>query len=194
MRSLWRKRALVLPAGLLLCAACAGQQGLVLTPSVGAHRPEETVYGIATETDLERENALALGVSLETGPLRGSLLYATEATIARSGVGGVREIGEASVLGLSGALVFRPLQGSVLQPYLLGGLGVKHYDYSFEDGADGDLPGRDSEAALHFGGGLALQLGRIGVMVELTDMMGFENREFGRHDGFLMAGVRWRLF
>jgi hypothetical protein len=185
-----------LVAVLVLTAGCSsgGQQGLVLTPSMGAHRPGENVYEVATGTDLERENALALGLNLETGPLRGSLLYATGATISRRGVGGESEVGDGTVLGVAGSLVFRPLGGSVLQPYLLGGVGMKQLRYSFDDDSLDDLSDHESEAALHFGGGIALTLGRIGVMVELTDLMGFEDREFGRHDTFLMAGVRLRAF
>jgi hypothetical protein len=192
MRPLLLAALAVLPA-----APVARAQGIHLTPMLGAYKQAsdfQTLKGEAQSIDLKRENTMALGANLELGALRGTLAYVTNAKLSREGVSG--DVGEGKLLLLTGDLVVRPIPRILgLQPYLLGGAGVKRNDYSFkDDGFAADFPKNETDFALHFGVGADLMFGGLGVMAEVGDFVSYADRKFGRHDAVGMVGLRLRLF
>ncbi len=188
-----------IPVALLVLAtstACASS-GMTVTPQVGAYRPGEDVVQVsrgALNGQLDRGHSMAIGMTAEMGWLRGTVLYATGATISLDeGVFGKDQIGEGAMLGAAADFVFRPFGSWPIQPYALGGAGMKAFEYSFQDESLNDLFASDRELALHYGAGVALMLGSFGLMVEVTDFLSVEDKEFGRSDAFLTAGLRFQL-
>jgi opacity protein-like surface antigen len=188
----WR---IVLPLALLGVTGCAtnSSRGVHLTPQLGAHRPGDQVYEVSGN-DLEMENAMALGVTADAGFLRGTALYSSGARISSRGITGTDKIGDGSMLVLSGDAVWRPLPRVALQPYLLGGVGLKRFDYSIDDQGFSAMFDDHTDFAWHVGAGADLMLGNVGIMAEISDYIGSKNREFGRHDTFVTAGLRIRAF
>jgi hypothetical protein len=186
-----------LAAGLGLTAATPAAAQIHLTPALGVFIPAsdlQDLEGQAAQTRLDRSGTLGLGLNIELGWLRGSVAYATGATISDDGVTGEDEIGDGSVLAAAADLVLRPLPRLLVQPYLLGGVGLKRQDFSFDDDTVADLPEDRSDLALHVGVGADLMLGGFGIMAEITDYITRnEDDSFGQHDAFAMVGLRVRL-
>jgi hypothetical protein len=184
---------------LLLLPALPAAAQIYITPSVGVFLPAsdlEDLEGQAEQTRFDRSGTLGLGLNLELGWLRGSVAYATGATISDEGVTGEDEIGDGSVLAVAADLIVRPLPRLLVQPYLLGGVGLKRQDFSYEDEGLGSnpLPSDKTDFALHAGIGADVMLGRIGIMAEITDYITRnEDSTFGQHDAFAMVGLRVRL-
>ena len=172
---------------------------IYVTPALGAYIPASDLQDLqnqAEQTRLEREGTLGLGLNLDMGWLRGSVAYATGATISEEGVQNENEIGDGSVLTVAADLVVRPLPRLLVQPYLLGGLGLKRTDYSFnEEGTSANpLPEGKRDLALHVGLGADLMLGGIGIMAEVSDYVTRnEDDSWGQHDMFALIGLRVRL-
>lgn len=195
-------RILLLAACLTLAAASgASAQGIHLTVNGGAYRQASdfvTLKHEAKEVDLDAGTTFSLGANLELGPLRATAAYVSGATLSRKGVTGKEKVGEGTLLAASADLMMRPIPRILgLQPYLLGGVGLKHNSYSFED--DGLLVDfkdykAQSDLALHWGVGADFMLGGIGVMAEINDFVTFADRKFGTHDAFGVIGLRLRLF
>lgn len=178
-------------------ASALNAQGLTITPAIGAYIPASDLKDLregANERRLEREGTFGLGLNLEAGWLRGSLAYASGATISSDGVEG--DIGDGSVLAVAADLVVRPLPRVLVQPYLLGGLGLKRTDYSYDDEGLGTnpLPEDKRDVALHVGIGADLMFGGIGIMAEVTDYITKkDDGGFGQHDAFAFVGLKFRL-
>ena len=181
-------------AALALLPAVASAQ-IAITPLAGAYIPAGDLKAVQSGAEtavLERDGTLALGFNLEFGMLRGSLAYASGTTIRDADE---EQIGEGNVLTAAADLVFRPLPRILVQPYLLGGVGLKNVNF---DRDDTDLltpfPKDDSDLALHAGIGADLMLGRFGIVAELTDYISKDEAgDWGVHDAFLMAGIKYRL-
>jgi hypothetical protein len=183
-------------AGALVTAPAAGQ--VTLTPMVGVHVPASDLEGLreqAEQSRVERGGTMALGLAVELGWLRGSIAYATGATLTEKGVQGGEDIGEGSVLAAAADIVWRPLPRLLVQPYLLGGAGVKREDYSWNQSGTSDVfPADRSEFALHFGVAADVMLGRLGIMAEVTDFLGRQpDGGFAQHDAFVFVGLRVRM-
>jgi hypothetical protein len=145
---------------------------------------------------VNKEGALALGLNIEFGMLRGTLAYASGATLSRQGVTGEEDVGEGKVLAVAGDVVLRPIPRLlVFQPYLIAGAGLRRADYDFDsDGLANAFPENDSDFALHAGIGADVMLGSIGIAAEITDFISKdENDDWKRHDGFGYVGVKLRL-
>lgn len=170
-----------------------------ITPSLGAYIPASDLKDLRSQADqtrLNREGTLGLGLNLEMGFLRGSIAYASGAKITDEGVENRGELGDGSVLAVAADLVLRPLPRLLVQPYLLGGVGFKRFDYSYNDDGIGTnpLPEDKRELALHAGVGADLMFGPIGVMAEVTDFISKDQDDkWGMHDAFVMVGLRLRL-
>lgn len=183
---------------LSLSAGPAAAQ-VYITPAVGVYIPASDLDDLqdqAEQTRLDRSGTLGLGLNIELGWLRGSVAYATGASISEEGVDGGDEIGDGSVLSVAADLVVRPLPRLLVQPYLLGGVGLKRQDFSFNDegAATNPLPSDKTDFALHAGVGADVMLGKFGVMAEITDYITRnEDSTFGQHDAFAMVGLRFRL-
>ncbi|MHB1170715.1 MAG: hypothetical protein ACYC28_15675 [Longimicrobiales bacterium] len=188
----------------LAVAAPAQAQGrLTITPLIGGYIPGNDVHDLQTgaeEVTVDKEAALGLGLNVELGWLRGSLAYASGATVNVEDIGDPTlegEIGEGSVLAIAAGVVLRPLPRLiVVQPYLVGGAGLKRTDYDWEtDGAADAFPEDQSDFTLHVGVGADISLGPVGLVVEVTDFISNEgNDSFGRHDAFGMLGLKFGLF
>jgi hypothetical protein len=170
-----------------------------ITPAAGVFIPAsdlEDLEGQAEATQLSRSGTLGLGLNLELGWLRGSVAYATGATISDEGVAGEDEIGDGSVLAVAADLIVRPLPRLLVQPYLLGGVGLKRQDFSYDDDGVGEnpLPSDKTDFAFHAGLGADVMLGRFGIMAEISDFITRnEDSTFGQHDAFGMVGLRVRM-
>jgi hypothetical protein len=185
-------------AGLFVLPAAPASAQIYITPTAGVYIPAtdlDNLQAEAEETRLDRSGTFGIGMNVELGWLRGTLAYATGATISEDGVGG-GDVGDGSVLAVAADLVVRPLPRLLVQPYLLGGVGLKRQDFSFdEEGLSGNpLPSDRTDFALHAGIGADVMLGRIGVMAEITDFITRnEDSTFGQHDAFAMVGLRIRM-
>jgi hypothetical protein len=184
-------------AGLLALPAAQASGQIYITPAAGVFIPAsdlEDLEGQAEATRLSRSGTLGLGVNLELGWLRGSVAYATGATISDEGVTGDDDIGDGSVLAVAADLILRPLPRLLVQPYLLAGVGLKRQDYSYDGVGTNPLPDELTDFALHAGLGADVMLGRFGVMAEITDYITRnDDSTFGQHDAFAMVGLRVRL-
>lgn len=184
---------------LLALSAMPAAAQVYITPALGVYIPASDLDNLreqAEQTQLDRSGTLGLGLNIELGWLRGSVAYATGASISEEGVEGQDEIGDGSVLSVAADLIVRPLPRLLVQPYLLGGVGLKRQDFSFDDegATTNPLPSDKTDFALHAGLGADVMLGRIGVMAEISDYITRnEDSTFGQHDAFAMVGLRFRL-
>jgi hypothetical protein len=187
--------------GLMLFAPdFVAAQGITISPMVGAYVPagsfRELEQAAGPTVKLERSSTLGLGLNIGLGnTLRASIAYASGATISRDGVSGEDEIGDGTVLVGTADLVMRPLPKLILvQPYLLGGIGYKKENYSFDDDAIEDIPDDDKSVVLHAGVGIDLSLGRLSLVGEVSDFIGRNNNDKWKvHDAFAMVGLKFRL-
>lgn len=170
-------------------------QGISITPQIGVYIPGDSFDALeqgGQEVRVKKEGSLALGLNLDLGILRGSLAYASAATLSESGTTG--EIGDGKILAVAADLVLRPLPRILVQPYLLVGAGLRRADYSYDDEGFDAFPKDDSEFAAHVGVGADLMLGPVGVSAELTDFISKdENDDWKRHDAFGFVGLKLRL-
>ncbi len=188
----------------LAVANPANAQGrLSVTPLVGGYVAGSDIQDVAGEAEqvtIDKEAALGLGLNVEFGWLRGSLAYASGTTInAEEGVSPEfeGEIGKGNVLAVAADLVIRPIPRLiVVQPYLLGGVGLKRTDYDWEsEGVAEAFPDDQSDLTLHVGVGADVMLGGIGLVVEVSDFISQQgDDDFGRHDAFGMLGLKFSLF
>lgn len=194
MRTLLGAAALAATVTLLGPAAARAQ--IAITPLVGGYVPASSfaeLEGEARTIEVEREAALALGVNLEVGSLRGTVRYVTDATLSERGVDDSSRIESGSLLAAAADLVLRPLPRLLgVQPYVLGGAGMKRMGYSYaEEGLNDPFPGSEREWALHLGVGVDFMMGGLGIVLEADDFVGMGDA--GAHDAFLTAGLRLAL-
>ena len=186
------------PLVLVLAGMPAHAQSIHLSPLVGAFHPGSNVLDVrdaARDGELAAERAFALGLNVELSFLRGSAVYATGARITDDGVGG-GSVGDGSLFALTGDIVLRPIPRLlIIQPYVLGGAGLKRESYSFDDDELSDLlPESETDMAWHFGVGADLMLGKFGLVAEVSDFITRgDDASFGRHDTFAMVGMRFRV-
>jgi hypothetical protein len=189
---------LVTLAGATILSAAPLTAQIHVTPSIGTFIPATDLRDLRSEADqlrIRREGALGLGLNVDAGWLRGSLAYASGATLTESGVQNRDDIGDGSVLAVAADIVFRPLPRIIAQPYLLGGLGYKQQDYSYSrDGLSSPLSRESRDVALHVGIGADVMFGSFGIMAEITDYITrHDDASFGQHDAFAFVGLRVRL-
>ncbi len=148
----------------------------------------------------EHETSLAFGLTLDFASadivgLRLTGLYGTDSEVPVGGIGctgGACDL-RSTLLGVSVSAVLRLLpSGPPLRPYLLGGGGIKRYDFEFEsDSQLKDAFGDESQAAGVLGAGLDWDLGILRGNLELTDYISESILEDGdrQHDFFLTVGL-----
>jgi hypothetical protein len=173
-------------------------QGISLSPMIGAYTPGGSFRDLqdAAENKLERAMALGLGANIEFGFLRGTVAYATGATISRDGINGESEIGDGDVLVGAVDVVWRPLPRLIaIQPYLLGGGGYKKESYSFDASGFENVGDGEETSVLHVGVGADIGLGPFSLVAEISDFIGRDNNDDWKvHDGFGMVGLKFRMF
>ena len=169
-----------------------------VTPQIGFYVPGDDFESIRAGADsikVNKEGSLALGLTVDFGMLRGSLAYASSATLNSSGgTGG--EVGEGKLLAAAADLVLRPIPRIlVLQPYLLVGGGLRRADYSYEtDALENAFPKNESDFALHAGIGADVMLGGLGLSAEITDFISKDDEDkWARHDAFGFVGLKLKL-
>ncbi len=180
----------------LVAAAGADAQGLRVTPMIGAYVQGNSFNQLRSNADMidvSRSSALALGAAVEFGFLRGSLAYASGATVSQNGVQG--DVGTGKLLAGAVDLVLRPLpRVIVIQPYVLGGIGFKNQDYSWNSSRFDAFPRSQRGTAYHLGVGADLMLGGFGITAEVTDYISKKvGGGLGQHDAFAMLGVKLGL-
>lgn len=190
-------------AGILFTPALAGAQGVALTPMAGAYIPASDLYELRESAEaarVDKEAAFGLALALELGPVRGTLAYATGATVNRSGVDETTgRLGDGSVLTATLGVALRPVPRILgLQPYLLAGGGLKRESYSFDEADGVPDPGSALEddftdPAAHIGLGMDLLLGHLGVVLEVSDFVTLRDGDIGPHDAFVLVGLRLAL-
>jgi len=178
-------------------ATSTAGQGVAIIPQMGTYMPASDFYELrdqANDIRLEKKGTLGLGLAVELGWLRGSIAYASGARLTEHGVSGGQDIGDGSVLAAAADLVIRPLPRFVIQPYLLGGVGLKDASYDANSGFDGVFPKDETRLAAHIGAGADLMLGPIGVLAEITDFISRNPENSWKvHDAFAMVGLKFRL-
>lgn len=182
--------------GLAALPQTSNAQGITVTPQIGFYVPGDDFDSLEQEGQqvrVKKEGSLALGLNIDLGFLRGSLAYASAATITTSGTT-TGEIGDGKVLAVAADLVLRPLPRIIVQPYLLLGGGLRRTDYSYDEEGFDAFPEEDSDFAGHVGVGADMNLGPVGVSAEITDFISKdENDDWKRHDAFGFVGVKLRL-
>lgn len=130
-------------------------------------------------------STLAYGGAIEFGGRKGvglrvAGLYAPKAETAISGSG--CQVGcpaDVDLLSVTGSLVVRPL-GNVffIQPYLIGGGGLKRFDFEPEGFGDGvgQVFSDESEWAGLLGIGTDVNLGGVGFVMEVADHFHWSDR------------------
>jgi hypothetical protein len=199
------KKHLMLAIALVAVAAVprASHAQIGVTPQIGVYIPGNDFHSIRAGADSIRaksEGALALGLNVDFGMLRGSVAYASAAKLVRScpscapGVEG--EVGEGKLLAAAVDVVLRPIPRLlVLQPYLLIGGGLRRADYDFDtDALSNAFPENDSDFAVHAGVGADVMLGGLGISAEITDFISKNTQdEWKRHDAFGFVGLKLKL-
>lgn len=190
-------KKLVLIAGMLAVTAgpAAAQVpgvDLVIAPRAGLFMPLSSLVEASESPERQIKSGLAFGVTAEldlpASPVNFRVgLDATQGRpLEKAGA-----TGKADIVNLVGDIVFRPLpRVVVLQPYLLAGGGFKWY--TFKE-APSDMEDR-RDITGHFGAGVDLKLGSIGLVAEVSDYVSSFMSESGskrlQNDVFLMAGLR----
>lgn len=217
-------RKMVLAAALVALAAGAKDlnaqlpgPNLQLTPKIGAYVPVNELAvvsnAVAGNNPAELGGSLAIGLALELDlplfpiDLRANLDYATDTRLSVGDDAGDPQEAAATLLALSGDLVFRPVPAiAPLQPYLLAGAGIKRYDFDEEDLEEGqieDIFADKSNFAFHVGAGLNVRLlPSVSLLVEVTDYISRYKPESAaagddsklQNDIFGMVGLRVGLF
>lgn len=195
-----RVRNLSGAAAMLVFGASGGlAQGISVTPMLGAYTQASSFQELRSSADairVKRESKLALGAAVGLGPLRGSIAYVTGATLNGKGVTDGDNIGEGKMLTAAADAVVRPIPRIAgLQPYLLGGIGLKQADYSFTDSRFSGFDKKKSDAAFHVGVGADWMFGPLGVMAEVSDFIsGGDGDASTQHDAYGLVGLRVKLF
>jgi hypothetical protein len=175
-----------------------------LIPQVGLYASVSDLGTVDTPSGAkkvgEQESSLAYGLTLDWGShnyagFRITGLYGTDSEVPVGGIGcsGSECDLRSTLLGVSASIVLRPIPpGSPFRPYILGGGGIKRYDFEFsEDSQLKDAFGDESKAALVLGIGFDWDLGLLKGNLELADYLSGSVLEDGgrQHDFFLTVGL-----
>ena len=151
-----------------LAAAQVPGVGLTLIPKAGLYQSAgDLVDGLTTQDAFAYGAALELKVMLIPFAIRANV-ERTQATDIENAAGD--RVGTVTMTNITGDLLLRPLPSIIpVQPYLLGGGGVKQY--KFRDFATGSFGSTDdhSDPTLHVGAGVGVGIGPLGINIEAGD-------------------------
>lgn len=188
---------------LLLLSAPASAQTRII-PQVGLYASVSDLGTVDTADGIrnvgEHESSLAYGVTLDfasynTVGFRITGLYGSKSEIPVGGIGCTESECDlrTTLLGVSGTAVLRLLgPSSPFRPYVLGGGGMKRYDFEFSsDSQLDDVIGDESQGSVVLGAGLDWDLGFLSGNLEVTDFISDSILEGGdrQHDFFLTIGL-----
>lgn len=188
---------------LVLAAPAAAQVpgiNLSLFPRVGVYQPLGDLGDLSAQqsaSSVKLAGGPAIGLSAELSlpilpfGVRANLDYALG--MGAKIDGGEADDAEHTVLALTVDAVLRLAPGiSPIQPYLLGGIGTRKYDF------DESGPEDQSNAAFHLGAGLGFKLGPLSLVAEVSDYL--SQFQFAgadkklQNDVFIMAGFKIGMF
>jgi len=171
--------ALALAGGLLAPQLTEAQTRVI--PQIGLYVPANS-FGEVSDGGFDgaielgkKESTRAYGLGLEWGGggfvgLRGNLAYATSSNVPISGVGCGVCASRSTMMALTGGIVVRPLRLLFIEPYLIGALGVKRYDFSRSQIGEVFLDDRNVRT-YQLGVGGELDLGPLSGIVEISDFV-----------------------
>jgi len=181
----------------------AAGQGLRVSPWIGMYAPTAKLGTVQAIEFGEKESTLAYGATLDFGG-RNQVLgfridgaYATNSDVPIEGVGCTNCELRSTVLTAAGALVLRPLPMPLVQPYAVGGLGAKWYDFDIDANLGNTLRDQTKFTGLAGLGVVFFPSSSVNLMVELTDYIsGFDFDDGNasttsntQHDLFFKAGL-----
>lgn len=210
----WRWYGAVLVAALTPVTwpgVARAQAQVRLVPQVGLYVPTTELGEIdSVEGAVElakMESTLGFGLGLEflpgqTWSFRLNALYGTRSEVPVRGVG-CPDCGEArsTVAAVTGTAILRPLPNLiVVQPYLMGGAGVKRYDFDQDAAREEGLSAFVSDQnrlAGQLGAGVEVNAGFATLLFEVSDLVsGFrpgsgdgEGSGKTQHDFFITIGL-----
>jgi hypothetical protein len=206
LRALIRTTALAALATALLADAAAAQ--LRLIPQVGLFQPFTNLPSAgAGFEEVKKEASFAFGAALELGQpdqvsFRVNVLHATdsEVPIEGTGVGCQTDCARSTVSSATASLILRPIPNIILvQPYLVGGGGVKRYDYTVEDLQNEGLRtllNDQNQLTGHLGVGAEVNLGLLRLVGEVSDLLSTyddgqdaSSSDQLQHDVFVTVGL-----
>ena len=163
-----------------------------VTPLIGGYVPADDWSQLKTNAETyahTRQGRRSLGLNVEVGPFRGSVAYASGTSLKDADR---QDVGQGSVYAVAGDAVIRPLMRMFVQPYLVLGAGAKFYAVDQVYSADTEIETR--RFAGHFGAGLDVMVGPVGIAAEITNFLNKgRGLNWNGHDAFVMAGMRIRL-
>ncbi len=211
MRSL--TRTLIAATCVLTLAAPAGAQvpgiSLDVIPQAGLYSPLTDLPTAPSATDVaELQATVVFGGAVELGimmlpvDLRATVFTTTGSSVTAAGLG---ETVDQKLLVAVGDLVLRPFPKIIFfQPYLMGGAGIKRYDYDLENVTVTDFQDFN-DLTYHVGLGLDIGLGPLSAVIEVSDFISeyqFKDPVTGdpvgeaemQQDVFATVGLRIGLF
>ena len=172
-----RIAVLALASGFVLPQVGEAQTRVI--PQIGLYVPANS-FGEVSDGGFDgaielgkKESTRAYGLGLEWGGggflgFRGNLAYATSSDVPISGVGCGVCSSRSTMMALTGGVVVRPLRLLFIEPYVIGALGVKRYDFSRSQIGEVFLDDRNVRT-YQLGVGGELDLGPISGLVEISD-------------------------
>ena len=172
-----------------------------IIPQLGLYVPVSDlgqIGGVDGAIDLgKKESSRAYGLGLEWGAgnsigLRGNVVYASPSEVPLDGITCASCSSRSSMAVLTGGVVLRPFRLFFIEPYFVGGVGFKRYDFSSTDFDEGfDLIVHDrTERTYQFAVGGDLGLGILHGVFEISDYVSrYQPIGFGeqRHHDFIVT-------
>jgi hypothetical protein len=208
LRILLRTSALTALGSALLAPPASAQIRLI--PQVGLYQPftKLPAAGAGFE-EVKKQASFAFGAGIELGQpdkvsFRLNVLHATDSEVPvrdRIGVGCQTNCARSTVSTATATLILRPIPNIILvQPYLLGGGGVKRYDYTKQDLQDEGLRtllNDQNQLTGHLGVGAEVNLGVARLIGEVSDLLSayddgqstMGNTNHLQHDLFVTVGL-----
>ena len=207
LRATIRAAALAALTAVLASAPAAAQIRLI--PHVGMYQQFSHLPEIrAGAEEIKRNASFAFGASLELGQpdkvsFRANVLHATKSELPLTDEFGCPNdihCARSTVSSATATLILRPIPNLILvQPYLIGGGGVKRYDYTLEDLDDEGvrtLLDDQNQLTGHLGLGAEVNLGVLRLVGEVSDLLSSydsgENTSASdelQHDFFITVGL-----
>ena len=175
-----------------------------IIPQIGLYVPVSDlgrIGGVDGAIDLgKKESSRAYGLGIEWGAggsigIRGNVVYASPSEVPLDGITCGTCASRSAMAALTGGVVLRPFRLFFIEPYFVGGVGYKRYDFTSSDFDEGfDLVVDDrTERTYQLAVGGELGLGILSGVIEISDYVsryqptGFEAQR--HHDFIVTIGI-----